>query len=379
VKNLNDPFLDTKNAGLGYKSKVFAGIMSKRAIVGPYLVVIGGSYSCNYRCVFCEWFSPMREKINKEILSPNYHLEIDTYERLVKELSRLGTKNILIDYLEPFMDSQLIEKIRIAKQQNMGCFIITNGSLITKEKAEALVNLKLDYLSISINAGSVETYPKIHLTETPATFERIKAMVTYIEQLKKEQQTIFPHTRLSMVVCNRNYQDIPKLVELCHATGVKRALIKKLISPTKRFAEELELTLPQEAEMKRYLGEAVKSAAQYGVSLDVEGVECAGLEKTEGLPCYYGWLFCMIDGNGDVHPCCFQNQGSSSTMGNIKCDDFSKIWFSEKYQDFRKKYKSIEERRKLGFQCFEPSCLFNNQQVYKILHEPYLLPLTYWL
>lgn len=377
MTDLNEPFLDTKKAGLRYKGKVFAGILRKKAFVGPYLAVIGGSYSCNYKCVFCEWYSPLRQKINKELLNPNYHLEMDTYNRLVKELSQLGTKNILIDYLEPFMDPQLIEKISITKQNNMGCFIITNGSLITKEKAERLIELKLDYLNISINAGSAETYPKIHLTETAQTFEKIKSTIAYIEKLKKEKQTPFPHTRLSMVVCNRNYHDIPKLVELCRETGVKRVHLKKLISPTKQFAQELELSGEQQTEMQGYLETAKKTAEKYGVSMDVEWEQLPDSTEMPSLPCYYGWLFCLIDGNGDVHPCCFQDRGPGSTMGNINKETFSQIWFSEKYQAFRRKHKNAEERRTMGFWCTEPSCFFNNQQIYRILHQTYLLPLTH--
>lgn len=376
---MNDSFLEAKSVGLKYKSKVFAGILSKKAFVGPYLAVIGGSYSCNYKCVFCEWFSPLREKINKEIQNPDYHIEMDTYTRLVKELSSLGTKNILIDYLEPFMDPLLIEKIRIAKQHNMGCFVITNGSLITKEKAESLVDLKLDYLNISINAGSPETYSKIHLTETEQTFERIKSMVTYIEKLKKQKQTPFPNTRLSMVICNRNYLDVPKLVEVCRETGAKNAYVKKLIAPTERFAQELELNTEQTKNMNQSIEEALKSAKEYGINLEIEWEEQVDFNKTGDLPCYYGWLFCLIDGNGDVHPCCFQNHAASCTMGNINREDFSAIWFSEKYRDFRKKYKNFEARRNLGYYCNEPSCFFNNQKIYRILHQPCLLPLLHSL
>lgn len=375
---MSGSFLNTNNADFFYKSKVFAGILSKRAFVGPYLVAIGGNYSCNYRCVFCEWFSPMVKKLKKEVHSPDYHMEMDVYKGLVRELGALGTRMVLIGDIEPFMDAQLIEKIEYAKHYNLGVITVTNGSLINEEKAEKLVDLKLDYLSVSINAGTPETYPRIHVTETEETFERIISMVSLIESLKEKKRTAFPHTRLSMVACNRNYHEIVKLVELCKETGVKTAFIKRLIPPSKEIAEELALTHSQKKEMTKYLVEALKYANRYNINLDVEWPDWAGSHKTQvrraDIPCYYGWLFSMVDGNGDVYPCCFQNRIASCKIGNIKKDNFTKLWFSKRYQDFRKNYKNIGARMKTGYLCDKSSCFFNNKQIYEILHNQYLLP-----
>ena len=370
---MSSPFLNSKDAGFLYKLKAFAGILSKRAFVGPYVVVIGGKYTCNYKCVFCEWFSPMRSKLRNEILSPNCYVNMDVYRELVKELSALGTKIILIDYLEPFTDPDLIEKIRYAKLHGLKCIIITNGSLINETNAEKLVDLNLDYLNVSINAASPETYPKIHVTENRETFHRIVSMISHIESLKEKRRSDCPHIRLSMVVCNRNYHDIVKLVDLCHNIGVKNVLFKKMIPTSKEIAEELDLTQVQEAEMKEYLVEASESAKRYCINVDVEWSGWVDSQKTADMPCYYGWLFSMIDGDGNVYPCCFQDRGPQSILGNISKERFSSVWYSKNYQEFRRKYKNIDARKKIGCMCNQPSCFFNNQQIFRILHEPYLM------
>jgi radical SAM protein with 4Fe4S-binding SPASM domain len=379
-KYLSDPFFNMKDADFLYKSKVFAGILSRKAFVGPYIAVIGDRYRCNYRCIFCEWFSPIVKKVRKEIFSPDCYMDMDVYRGLVRELSVLGTKIILIgNNEEPFTDPQLIEKIKYAKHYNLGCFLITNGSLIDEENAEKIVDLKLDYLNVSINAGTAETYPRIHTTETEETFERITSMVSIIEKLKEKKRAKFPRTRLSMVVCNRNYHDIVKFVGLCQELGVKNALIKRFITSSKEIAEELELTHRQEQETRKYLVEALKSAKKYGINVDTEWAEWTGSQKTQvnkNTPCYYGWLFSVIDADGNVYPCCFQDRSPSCAIGNIRKDNFRTLWLSKKYQDFRRKFKNIDERRQMGYLCNQPSCFFNNKQVYEILHKPYFLPVT---
>jgi radical SAM protein with 4Fe4S-binding SPASM domain len=369
-----------KDADFSYKSKIFAGILSKRGLVGPYLVAVGDRYQCNSRCIFCEWFSPLVKKVRNEVSSPNC-MSLNDYKKVVRELSALGTKVILIGNIEePFMDTQLIEKIKYAKQHKLKCFLITNGSLINEENAEQIVNLKLDYLNVSINAGTPETYPLVHTTETAETFERIVSMVSLIEKLKEKKRTSFPRVRLSMVVCNRNYHDIPKFVELCHEIGVKNALIKRFISSTKEIVNELELTPEQEEETKRYLTDAAESAKQHRINVGMEWAEWTCSQKTpayKNMPCYFGWLFSVIDADGNVYPCCFQDRSPSSAIGNVRKDNFSTLWSSKKYNDFRRNFKNIDRRRRMGYLCNQPSCFFNNNQVYEILHKPYLLPITH--
>ena len=164
-----------------------------------------------------------------------------------------------------------------------------------------------------------------------------------------------------MVVCNRNYQDITKFVELCHGTGAKNVLIKRFVSSAKEIAEELELTPEQEEETKRYLAEAVESAKQYGINVGMEWAEWTSSKEiaNKNMPCYFGWLFSVIDADGNVYPCCFQDRSPSSEIGNIRKDDFGTIWSSKKYKDFRRNFKNIDGRSGMGNTCNQPSCSLN--------------------
>ena len=374
AKYLSELFLNSKDVGLSYKSRVLAGILSRRALIGPYFVTIGDQYQCNHRCIFCEWFSPLVKKKRPQVNRQDC-LTFDVYKKLIGELRELGTKVILIGNIEePFLDTQLMEKIKYTKQQNLKCFLITNGSLINQENAEEIVDLKLDYLNVSINAGIPETYPRIHITENQETFERIVSMVSLIEKTKENKRTIFPRTRLSMVVCNRNYHDIVKFVKLSKEIGVKNVLIKRFVSVTKEIVDELELTPEQEEETKRYLSEALEFSRKNNINVGMEWAEWTGAQKNhseQNMPCYYGWLFSVIDADGNLYPCCFQNRSSSSAIGNIKKDNFRTLWFSKKYQYFRKHSRNIDDRRKNGYLCNQPSCFFNNKQVYDSLHKSY--------
>jgi len=372
---LSEHFLKSKDIDFSYKSKVLAGIISKRAFAGPCFVAIGDRYQCNHKCVFCEWFSPLVKEKRPQVTSPDF-LSADVYRKLVSDLSELGTKVIMIGNIEePFLDNQLIEKIRYTKQQNLKCYLITNGSLISEKIAEKIVDLKLDYLNVSLNAGTSQTYPRIHTSETQETFERIVSMVSRIEKIKENKHTIFPQIRMSMVVCNRNYRDIVNFVKLSQEIGVKSVLIKRFVSITKEIVDEVELTPSEEEETRRYLAQALEFAREHNINVDMEWTEWTVAQKNQlgkSMPCYYGWLFSVIDADGSLYPCCFQNRSQSSAIGNIKEEDFRTLWFSKKYQNFRKHCGSLDDRRQMGYLCNQPSCFFNNKQVYDVLHKPYL-------
>jgi radical SAM protein with 4Fe4S-binding SPASM domain len=371
---LSNHYLNPEGTGFSYKAKVLAGILSKKAFVGPYFVTIGDRYQCNHKCIFCEWFSPLIKKKRSQVINSSC-LSMDVYQKLVGQLSSLGTKVILIGNIEePFLDGQLIEKVRYTKERNLKCFVITNGSLLNEENAEQLVNLKLDYLNVSLNAGTSETYPLVHTSENEETFKRIISIISLIERMKENKKTVFPQIRLSFVVCNRNYHDIVKFVKLCYKIGVKTALIKRFIASTKEITDELELTPIQEQETKSYLVEAMDFAKKQNIHIDLEWSEWEKAKKPsfkKNIPCYYGWLFSVVDADGNVYPCCFQDRNPASAFGNINQEDFRTVWFSKKYQYFRRQSKNIKARKEMGYLCNQPSCYFNNKQVYDILHKPH--------
>ena len=52
AKYLSEHFLNSRDIGFSYKSRVLAGILFKRALIGPYFVTIGDRYQCNHSMYF---------------------------------------------------------------------------------------------------------------------------------------------------------------------------------------------------------------------------------------------------------------------------------------------------------------------------------------
>ena len=72
----------------------------------------------------------------------------------------LGITHVRVhNYGEPFLDRQLVEKVRYAKQKGIReVGMISNGSLITEEVARGMIEAGLDAINISVDAAGKEVF-----------------------------------------------------------------------------------------------------------------------------------------------------------------------------------------------------------------------------
>jgi len=60
----------------------------------------------------------------------------------------------------------------------------------------------------------------------------------------------------------------------------------------------------------------------------------------DSISCYVGWIYARILTNGDIIPCC---KAHLFALGNLYKNSFKDIWFSKKYNEFRKKAKNTKK------------------------------------
>src|SRR4029077_19379575 len=65
------------------------------------------------------------------------------------------------NYGEPFVDRQLVDKVRYAKQKGVPQVgMISNGSLITETAARGMIEAGLDAINISVDASGKEVFER---------------------------------------------------------------------------------------------------------------------------------------------------------------------------------------------------------------------------
>lgn len=110
---------------------------------------------CNQSCYFCPVAYGPREK---------YFMPTEQYQDILRQLSvykKTIEGVIMISYNEPTIDPRFVEQVRMIKDAGLPPAALSNGSGLTPEKADGLVELGgLRFLSINISTLDRNKYKK---------------------------------------------------------------------------------------------------------------------------------------------------------------------------------------------------------------------------
>ena len=108
---------------------------------------------CNQACYFCPVSIAPRE---------DYFMPTELYERILRELSAYRETIeavFMINYNEPTVDRRFVDQVRAIKAAGLPPAVLTNGSGLTPERIDALVELGgLRFLSINLSTLDRERY-----------------------------------------------------------------------------------------------------------------------------------------------------------------------------------------------------------------------------
>jgi radical SAM protein with 4Fe4S-binding SPASM domain len=182
--------------------------------------------------------------------------------------------------------------------------------------------------------------------------------------------------RVTHVVTKENVSDMDNMVQICVDLGVDEAA----------FLVMGELPETKHLQLEENEVETVRNGIEsWGRDLDRAGIahtlpifandlamrakhgEVQHNPLQRRLPCYVGWMFCVIGPDGVVLPCCYCEQ---TELGNINERSFVDIWNGELYKNFRRACLGIPKSgRWICEECFT-SCnrYIENRFIYNKIH-----------
>ena len=154
----------------------------------PFSIQIDPSSLCNFRCRFCPTGHPdLLQQVGR---SKGQLMAWSLYERLIGELvtfpQRLKTLSLHKDG-EPLLNPHLAEMVALAKRCNVAdkIVILTNASLLTRQKSISLIAAGIDVIRISVEHVTAEGYRQY--TQTFGDYERI---VNNVRELREERDRL---------------------------------------------------------------------------------------------------------------------------------------------------------------------------------------------
>ena len=351
------------------------GLTRNRALSGPLHAQIGICDPCNHECVFC-WDHPPGDRENDSErfgYLPQGVMSLELFKSVVDDVYAAGTRRIdIVGRGEPLLNHSVLEMVSYAKEREVVLLLCTNASRLSKEKAEGLVDAGLDRMNVSLNAGSPETYPNIHVTESPENYLKVKHNLRYLSDYKSLVGSEVPFLRLSFVITTKNYFELEKMVQATAEVGAQEAMFTHVVvdEPT----ADLALSPEQWEELLRSVPQVQATAARLNVETTVATLAATAPSYLEDkivgpsvVPCYVGYYFTFVLANGSVLPCC----QCSTPIGNVTEDrSFADVWASEDYRTFRAAAKNLPEPNEMLRGCECDRCMLRprNISIHNLLH-----------
>ena len=328
-------------------NKDIMGVMDgKQSYIGPHTVQIDPTNRCNNDCIACWCRSPLLldKALPPEKASQTLPWEI--IRDLIDDVVDMGSKEIYIaGGGEPFCHPNILEMIEYIKESGLVCNINTNFTLIDKEVVKFLSDVKVDFMTVSVWAGTAPTYADVHPNKTEETFDDIRANLTRLNQIKDH----FPLIKVYNVISNLNFHEIEPMIDFAIKTrsdSVEFTVLDTIPGRTDYLLvneEQREWLYKEACRIKEWIvdkeGESRLHLFKYDQFLRrISGTHTVSgqHDKTiiDSMPCTVGWLFSRVLADGNVNSCLKSHR---IPIGSLYEKSFRELWTGRSQFEFRKK------------------------------------------
>lgn len=273
----------------------------------PYLIQIFPVYACNFRCEYCI-HSLKREQhgyISHETMMP-----WEMYQKVIDDVKEAGEHIKMLRFAaigEPLLHPQIAEMVAYARQSGIAdsVDIVTNGSLLTKDLSDRLIEAGLSKLRISLEGLSSEEYRE-H-TSAEMDFEKLVENIRYFYERCSGTDT-------TMYI---------KIIDYMVQSEEQQEKFRELFSPiTHSIAIEHLTPTIEEIDYDKVSRGMKTDKPQNGTVL------------LDSRICAQPFYMMQVNPDGNVVPCCSMKY--PCVLGNVKEESMQEIWLGEKYRCFQR-------------------------------------------
>lgn len=273
---------------------------------GPIQIDLELNGTCNMACPFCIHGYGEQTNLDK-------HITLEQAKRILEDAYFSGALSLKLNYInEPLLREDLEDVIRFARDLGfVNIYLVTNGSLLTPNRAKKILTSGLTRIGISIDATSEETYNK---QRKNGLYNVIVENVKYLIELRNEMGLTCPLIRVSFL---KNSINIHESVEFFDIWKDKADLITY---------------------------QTMNEVPDHSTGLTIES-----FNNPKG--CDFPFKQLVIDHEGNILPCC-KMMGRKLKIGNIKDMSIKDAWMSESMVSLRDQHRN-NKLNPICSQCLE--------------------------
>jgi glycosyltransferase involved in cell wall biosynthesis/MoaA/NifB/PqqE/SkfB family radical SAM enzyme len=332
-----------------------AGVFhGEAAFTGPYTIQLDVTNRCNNDCIACWLHSPLLRKTGPNAKDLRAQLRFDVVARLLDDAAAMGTRDIyMAGGGDPIVYPWLRETVERAKSHGMTVAINTNFALANDDWCDWACDVGLDDITISVWAGSPETYDATHPNKKPEDYEKLKKQVTYLNRRKREVGR-GPTVKVYHVVSNLNAHEFDAMYGFVEETGseaVEFTVVDTVPGKTDvlLFDEASRAALLEKSlALQRRLEASGEADRLFGYDHWLRRLRTEDVVDGRGdssivhtFPCTIGWTFLRVMPDGKVASCLKSHR---IPIGNINEQGLPKIWNNHKQREFRRKTNVLKKR-----------------------------------
>lgn len=284
-----------------YKEKLEEAGHFEEVSLDNILLQIEVTNACNHRCYFCP---------NAASTRPVKMMEYDFAERIMRECADfLGTGKKVCFHMngEPLLYKRLPELVKLSKDLGYEySFVTTNGSLAADELLQALFDAGLDSIKFSINAGTRESYLKIHGRDD---FEKAVHALEFSSEYRKES--------------GKNY----RIYVSCVGTKDNYSELESFAAFADQFCDETVFYYPC-----GYAGQNNELAKELRCDMSHLNIKTFDIKHT--CPCPVLWNSINVTCEGFLALCCSESD-NRLIVEDLNIKGVKEAWLGERMQTIR--------------------------------------------
>ena len=261
----------------------------------PAIYAVAVTTVCNLRCGLC-----IRETLG---VRENRHMDLDAFARRVPPLSH-ARRVSLFGTGEPFLHPRFFEFLDLCRRQGVFVSTSTNGTSLTAEVRERIVESGLDELNLSLDAATPGLFARLR---GGARLGRVIADVEALGALMRRRGSKRPAINVNMTIHARNLGQVPAMVRLASRLGCRSVSYSSAVIYRPRDEALNVLDTPG---LERQLDRARRLGRRLGVEVGFWRQKAHGNRPGVYHPgAAYGCIqlnsTLIIERGGKVKPCCY--------------------------------------------------------------------------
>lgn len=289
-------------------------------MIDPFLV-FEITTRCNNNCIFC--YNVWIENKNYLIGELSTSKIVELFDKIFSEIHPGG---IAITGGEPLLYKNIVEIIQYLKKYVDNLFFITNGTMLTGNKIDNLIDKGITLFDIPLISLKKEKYIKLCGKDN---LDKVKAALINIKKRKVR-------LNVSIIITRENIGEIDDLIDFAFSFSADSIALNRFVPRNKKHRRNKMLWIEDE-EMEKALFKANEKCKKYKIPIYVTiPVENCLIEHSKFSYIQFGTCLCgtkkwAIDPFGNLRTC----EQNPLILGNLLNSSFFELTSNYKAEAFK--------------------------------------------